>query len=125
MTAAPVPDLYAVLGITAAASSDELHHAFRGLVRHHHPDTRHDSMPGADADLRLQQILTAYATLRDPVRRAAYDSLSRRPPTGGSAPPPRTATTSDSPIRVGPVHWIPERLARPDRPAENVVRRGL
>lgn len=107
--AAPVPDLYAVLGVTAAASSDELHHAFRGLVRHHHPDTRHDSLPGVDADVKLQQILAAYATLRDPVRRAAYDRLRRTPPTRGNVPtpPPRTASTSDSAIWVGPVHWTP------------------
>ncbi|TCO42512.1 DnaJ-like protein [Kribbella antiqua] len=110
-------DPYAILGVTVAASDDDLDHAFRGLVRQLHPDTRtpadSDADADADADQRLQQILTAYATLRDPIRRAAYDRTRTRPAT--SSPPPRvhaarrTSTTPrvEPAIRVGPVRWQP------------------
>jgi DnaJ-class molecular chaperone len=112
MSAPPVPDPYRILGVTAAASDDDLDHAFRGLVRRHHPDTRTPSEPDAEADRRLQELLTAYATLRDPIRRAAYD----RARTGNTTQPaPRFTTGEQTPattwvepaIRVGPVRWEP------------------
>jgi curved DNA-binding protein CbpA len=110
VTQRPAPDPYAVLGVTTEASDDDLDHAFRGLVRQHHPDTR-PSEPESDADQRLQEILNAYATLRDPVRRAAYDRTRARPAGPTSTPPPRprfrAAPQACTPIRVGPVHWEP------------------
>ncbi|MDX6237985.1 MAG: hypothetical protein QOG10_2800 [Kribbellaceae bacterium] len=122
MTAAPIPDPYALLGVTAEASDDDLDHAFRGLVRQLHPDTRTPSEPDADADQRLQELLTAYATLRDPLRRAAYDRTRARPATAGSAPTPQPRFPTAAPqtpapirvgpaIRVGPVHWAPPAQA--------------
>ena len=72
VTQRPDPDPYDVLGVTAEASDEDLDEAFRGLVRRHHTDTR-SPQPEPDADHRLQEILTAYTTLRDPIRRAAYD----------------------------------------------------
>ena len=113
MTTAPDP--YAVLGLTPEASDDDLDHAFRSLVRQLHPDTRTPPEPGPDADKRLQELLTAYATLRDPISRAAHDRAHTRPTT------PRTAVTphhhgppaaqhvhhSEPAIRVGPVRWVP------------------
>jgi curved DNA-binding protein CbpA len=123
MTAPPFPDPYAILGVTAEASDDDLDHAFRGLVRQHHPDTRTPAESDADADQRLQEILTAYATLRDPTRRAAYDRPRARPATANSAPTlqPRLpgAPQTSGPIRVGPairvgpVHWEPPPHAIP------------
>jgi len=128
MAAAQVPDLYAVLGVTATATKDELHQAFHDLVRQHHPDTRRHSLPADDADLRLQQVLAAYTTLRDPARRAAYDRLRHRPRAAEQSPrsadstptctptsmpaPPRPTAASDPPLRVGPVHWTPAWVSR-------------
>lgn len=65
-------DLYGVLGVTPTVSARELEHAFRILVRQYHPDTRGADAAGT-ADRRLEQILAAYAVLRDPVTRSAYD----------------------------------------------------
>jgi hypothetical protein len=129
MTAALVPaDPYAILGVTATASDDDLDHAFRGLVRQLHPDTRTPSEPdpesGADADRRLQEILTAYATLRNPISRAAYDRTRPQPQksTNRSGPPPQLRIThpqTPSPIRVGPlirvgpVRWAPPAQTTP------------
>jgi curved DNA-binding protein CbpA len=114
----PRTDPYALLGVTAEATDDDLDHAFRGLVRRLHPDTRTSSEPNADADQQLQELLTAYATLRDPIRRAAYDRARTGPaPTNGAptartrtAEPPTSATVRAEPaIRIGPVHWEPSR----------------
>jgi curved DNA-binding protein CbpA len=118
-----LPDLYTVLGVTAAASNDELQHAFRSLVRQHHPDTRSPTPAGPDADVRLQQIITAYETLRDPVSRAAYDRTRPGADAGSSGrtwqPPSPAAPPTSAPIRlgtaihvepairVGPVRWEP------------------
>jgi hypothetical protein len=117
MTAAPLPDPYAILGVTPDASDDDLDRAFRRLVRQLHPDTRTPSGPdsglgsGADADRRLQEILTAYATLRDPVahdrtNRPATTNIAPTPPPSqprGSAAGPRPGID----LRIGPVQWSP------------------
>ena len=114
---APLPDPYTMLGVTAEATDDDLDHAFRGLVRQLHPDTR-TSESDDDADQRLQELLTAYATLRDPIRRAAYDRARTGPaPTHGAStarsrtPTPQTwaPIRVEPAIRVGPVHWEPLR----------------
>lgn len=113
MTAPSHPDPYAILGVSATVSADDLDRAFRGLVRRHHPDTRTPDAAAPDADRRLQEILAAYATLRDPVRRAAHDRIRPRPAPAPrrpqastryvTAPPPQTGPA----IRVGPVRWEP------------------
>jgi curved DNA-binding protein CbpA len=71
------PDLYVVLGVEPTATAEQITHAYRALLRRHHPDTRptadeHGKTPAEDA-ARLQQILHAYAVLHDPHRRARYD----------------------------------------------------
>ncbi|WP_198675879.1 J domain-containing protein [Kribbella monticola] len=110
MTTRPIPDLYAVLGVPATASDDELDQAFRRLVRRLHPDTRAPSEPDAAADQRLQEILAAYDCLRDPIRRAAY---TRTRPVTTPRPhvrvTPQPPTRSEPALRVGPVRWQPLR----------------
>lgn len=123
-------DLYAVLGVDPVASDDELDQAFRVLVRRHHPDTRLlDASPAAAevADRRLQQLLSAYAVLRNPSSRAIYDrqrarraSQPARQPAGPAPPsasPPQPLWRGSHPgvvsssvvpmpaIRVSPVRW--------------------
>ncbi|MEV6416932.1 J domain-containing protein [Kribbella sp. NPDC051718] len=105
-----VPDPYLVLGITAAASDDDLDHAFRRLIRQLHPDTRPPAAPDPGTDQRLQDLLTAYATLRDPVQRAAYDRTRREQATRPhlAAPQPRVAAQPLVPdLQAGPVQWAP------------------
>jgi curved DNA-binding protein CbpA len=65
-------DPYLVLGVPPAATQTEITHAYRTRLRAHHPDTR-PSLSSHTADERLRQVLAAYALLRDPARRAAYD----------------------------------------------------
>lgn len=63
-------DHYDVLGVSAQATPRQIARAYRALVRALHPDTATE--PG-DTVARFTAVTTAYAVLRDPVRRAAYD----------------------------------------------------
>jgi hypothetical protein len=67
-------DLYAVLGVPASATADELKAAYRELARRHHPDHARTYLQRIAATRRMQAINAAYAVLRDPQRRAAYDA---------------------------------------------------
>jgi preprotein translocase subunit Sec63 len=72
MTTQPT-DLYAILGLNRHATQAQISHAYRSLLRRYHPDTRTtpgDPSQDAVSDAALQQVLTAYAVLRDPGRRA-------------------------------------------------------
>lgn len=60
--------LYGVLGVSPKADRAAVKSAFRSLAKRCHPD-----MQGGD-ELRFKQIADAYATLVNPVRRAAYDA---------------------------------------------------
>lgn len=105
------PDHYAVLGVDPSATQAEITHAYRALVRHHHPDTRArgDESDRSASDATLQHVLLAYAVLGDSGRRAAYDRETRpATPAGRREPrqqPNRHAARSEPPIVVGPVRW--------------------
>ena len=77
-------DYYAVLGVPRDADEDAIKKAYRKLARKHHPDVSKD--PGAEA--RFKDIAEAYATLKDPEKRAAYDSLGTRRSGEEFRPPP-------------------------------------
>jgi DnaJ-class molecular chaperone len=110
-------DPYAVLGVAPGATGREISHAYRQLLQRHHPDTRRpkDTEPVVDSTARLQQILTAYALLHDPVSRAGYDRTavrSKRPPRSGQPGSPAPilvfgdgSSEPEAPIRAGPVRW--------------------
>ena len=67
-------DPYDVLGVKPGASSEELHDAYRRLVKQHHPDRNNGS---AESTRRFQKIQEAYDAVRSGKARP-------RP-----APPPR------------------------------------
>jgi curved DNA-binding protein CbpA len=72
-------DPYAVLGVPATATADEIRRAYLRQVRVHHPDTRPahlQSKPFDDEPIR--RIVAAYDLLRDPERRARYDRALTR-----------------------------------------------
>jgi curved DNA-binding protein CbpA len=62
-------DPYKVLGVDYAAEPEVVATAYRALARSHHPDVSRED----DAEARMAEINAAWAILRDPVRRAAYD----------------------------------------------------
>ena len=88
-------NFYVVLGIPENADEETTRHAFRALVRRYHPDAGVGSSPE-----KFQEIVDAYETLRDPVRRASYDSSLR-------AERNRIRRASIEPIHVEPLRAEP------------------
>lgn len=77
-------DYYAALGVPRDADLDQIKKAYRKLARQHHPDMS----KAPDAEAKFKDAAEAYATLKDPEKRAAYDELGRRPAGEEFAPPP-------------------------------------
>lgn len=71
----PQRDHYTVLGVEPSASTTQITSAYRRLTRALHPDAR----PAEPASReRFVEVIEAYAVLRDPARRAAYDAERRQ-----------------------------------------------
>ncbi len=82
------PSFYDVLGVAPDASPAEIREAYRTRARAVHPD-RQVSSAASEAMAALNE---AYRVLRDPGRRAVYDSTIRGTGSAaGASPPTRTA----------------------------------
>ena len=103
----PVEDLYGVLGVTPAASSEEIRSAYRELAKRYHPD-RHPGDPGAQA--RFQEISRASGILTNPDSRAAYDAVRRA---AGAAEKPKPSYPA---LRPGEKAEWQEQRHREGRP---------
>jgi curved DNA-binding protein len=77
-------DYYAALGVERGASQAEIKKAYRRLGQKYHPDVSKEP----EAEARFKEIAEAYQTLKDPEKRAAYDSLGQRPQGEEFRPPP-------------------------------------
>lgn len=62
--------LYSILGVRRDVEQDVLRSAYRRAARAWHPDVN----GGPDATAQFQRIQAAYATLKDPAKRARYDA---------------------------------------------------
>jgi molecular chaperone DnaJ len=65
-------DFYAVLGISADATADEVKKAYRKLARRYHPDANSGDL---SAERRFKEIGEAYAVLSEPEQRQQYDAV--------------------------------------------------
>ena len=83
-------DYYALLGVVADVSDDDLRRAWRKLALEHHPDRA-----GDQATSLFQRISVAYAVLSDPDARAAYDRF--RGITRATSPASRTTAPTSEP----------------------------
>jgi len=136
------PDHYAALQVEASASQQEIARAYRALMRNLHPDVEHPDAgggslggtaagqpgPATNKEARnseatnneartndLLRIMQAFAVLRDPGRRAAYDQsrAARQPVSRPQAGPQgipvryvRSEAGQPRPtIRITPVRW--------------------
>lgn len=109
-----VPDYYAILGVGRDATRQQISHAYRALMRSHHPDMdsgladrgRGGAVNRAEGDALLR-IMQAFDVLQDPGRRAEYDrKLAAAEPTIIPVRKVRgTGGPSGHTIRVTPVRW--------------------
>lgn len=97
------PDYYAILRVQPHATQQEISRAYRALMRSHHPDVDGGTTPEGE----LLEIMQAFNVLRDPQRRAAYDT--QRAAAAAQAIPVRKvrsrAGSSGPAIRATPVRW--------------------
>jgi DnaJ-class molecular chaperone len=78
-------DLYAVLGVTKAATTDEIRSAYRKLAFKLHPDRN----PGdKDKERQFKEISAAYDVLSDDAKRSRYDFERGQPARGVPVPAP-------------------------------------
>ncbi|MDZ5602877.1 J domain-containing protein [Pseudomonas sp. RP23018S] len=81
-------DLYATLGLTAAATDAQVKAAYRRRAMDLHPDRN----PGRDTTPEFQRLNEAYSVLSTPARRAEYDRATHYKAAPDAAPD--AATTS-------------------------------
>jgi molecular chaperone DnaJ len=73
-------DFYAVLGVPASASQDEIKKQYRKLAKRNHPDTNQNDPKAAE---RFKEISEAYTVLGDAEKRKQYDEMRRLGAFGG------------------------------------------
>ena len=73
-------DFYAVLGVPASASQDEIKKQYRKLAAKHHPDKNPSDAKAAE---RFKEISEAYNVIGDPDKRKQYDDMRRLGAFGG------------------------------------------
>ncbi|MGH7718616.1 MAG: molecular chaperone DnaJ [Gemmatimonadaceae bacterium] len=71
---AQTKDYYAVLGVSASASQDEVKKQYRRLAKKYHPDANQNDPKAAE---RFKEISEAYNVLGEPDKRKQYDNMRR------------------------------------------------
>jgi len=79
-------DYYAVLGVPASATQDEIKKQYRKLAAKHHPDKNASDPKAAE---RFKEISEAYQTLGDADKRKQYDQMRQLGAFGGFGGGPR------------------------------------
>lgn len=96
---------YEVLGIPYDADAATIKRRYRELVRKFHPDVAIDKLAAHE---KFVQIVDAYQTLIDPIRRAAYDAKLRQVlgvPIGEG----EVEAQFEGKVEAAPFSWLEER----------------
>lgn len=103
-------DPYAVLGVSATASDDEIHRVWRALMGANHPD--HSLGDAAAREVRTQRINAAYQAIQRMRRGDETDAMSGDWPAQGPAenPAPRSewVRREGRPGRASPAMRMPD-----------------
>src|SRR5258708_38275256 len=73
-------DYYAVMGVAASATQDEIKKQYRKLAAKHHPDKNQGDPKAAD---RFKEISEAYQVIGDEEKRKQYDQMRQLGAFGG------------------------------------------
>ena len=84
-----MPNHYEVLGVDPASEQEVIEAAYKALIRKYHPDRAGDNQ-------RIRDINAAYAVLKSPVKRGAYDAKLKLFPSR------ELARAVDVPVRPAP-----------------------
>ena len=91
-------DYYAVLGVSASATQDEIKKQYRKLAAKHHPDKNSSDPRAAE---RFKEISEAYQVLGDAEKRKQYDEMRRYGAFGGFGGGPRPGRAGARPGSPG------------------------
>ena len=94
---------YEALGVSRNSEPEVIDAAYRALMKKYHPDLWQGDRTEVESRVRL--INEAYATLRDPQRRRAYDKL--HPPDTR-----RLAKRRPAPVQAAPNAWARQPVQR-------------
>lgn len=85
-------DYYKIMGLERSASAADIKRAYRHLAHQYHPDISKDEK-GKE---KFQEVGEAYAVLKDPEKRQAYDELGQQPAGQPVRPPPNWGNQFDT-----------------------------
>lgn len=101
-------DYYAVLGVAPDAAAADVDARYRDLAKALHPDRNAD----VEDQERFKRISAAYAALKDPATRAAYDEFRARVDDGSLYSVATSASPATSASARRPDHLAPIRVPK-------------
>ena len=91
---APTKDYYAILGVPASMSQDEIKKQYRKLAKKFHPDANASDPKAAE---RFKEVSEAYSVVGDVAKRKQYDEMRRLGAFGGGFTGQRTGARPSAP----------------------------